>query len=1204
MSSNTSKLAPTTLPDEEYNRKWAEEGNFQMVRKSHDPRFGEIIIYKRKGANDLIFAKEKLTSSKQSAAADIRELKSRIALNRPGIQRMLGYSTAVKKELCSTNYLTQGFYEFPKSDLSKEIGQKAQSGQSFSENELQQIATQALNGLNSLHQEKITHGDIRPQYLGISHVNGHAEILDRLADPSPLEKTQTSHLVNKKNLYQSPELYKRLQGKDKLVKYDPAKNDLYSLGLSILEAGNGQSIQDIYNSNGTINQPNLDRHIQTFNAKHRGGYLSNLLSNTLNANESQRLTSNELISRLGSGSQSAGDAFGQSQFGNQAQSQIGTAQYGFQGQPGAQQSQFGGQSLYEQTAYTSQAQAQPVQTTTQTTNYNSNYNPAPVATADHINHDQYNNQAFAQASVVSHSQAQDWTSGANKAHQYNQNETSYSNKNNVTNTTSPSFLQQETLEAYNVEASRNEAYNNAFNQPAKNVHSSDASSLLTNATQHAQPATNGNQNYVQQANFQKQPETQIVYSEQQTQPVAQIHTVQPTQTTYTSQHSVPHTYQQPTSVVHNNTQHSAFPATQSYTSYASHPSTIQSYGQPSYTPLTSSTQSFVIPATAPVTTSHTYAVPNNYSTFGSPSPYAGSHVTYSSRPSSTHYVSSLPTTQYVNSLPTTQYVSSHPSQQYVSSLPVGQAHTTTYVSASPTPIGSQTHLFTEATPNYANYTQNQPVIISSAPRYSNIHTSRPLTPAITTHYSGSQVHNIRPLTPTHNRPSQIHSTTYLTSQPNIVTYAQPHHTVTNASPYITYGSHSHSERVVPSSEIITAGGLSGYYQPTNVFQSSRTELLQPLTELRTRKSVSFINHDDSNRGYSNTIGTTTYAKPIESGLSQTYTIGSSGLHSYGTSHRVLGAESNIVSHGISGSHRQTISFDEFQALKNRNPEVKLLNDTQTSTTYHSSHQEPVHTISQGNTYTANQGNVFGSSQNHQNVEYSHVIQDNNNNKHSDNYADSYSHSGSKQIANLVKQADTHNSNTLQNERVISFQNEQGQSHADNQHRQSDEQNYVQEYSYGHDHQTHHATHQADHTGHHFDHQTHHTTHQADHTGHHSDHQNSHQISHQNEPQAHIGSYNAHTEGTSSYDHNAQSERKASGYESNQKNENATKYFSISNQQQQGEGTLSAYGQGNGPRLSYSTHPEQVSQSSRVSKRYRLENGQRIEVTDDNTGSRY
>ena len=225
MSANSNignlKNAPA-LSDDEYNRKWDQESQLQFIRKASDPRFGEIHVFKRKGTNELIFSKEKMTSSKVAAGNDIKELKSRLALNRPNLQKLLGYSTSERKELCSTSYYTQGFYEFPKTDLAKESSLRVSNGQSFSEGELANVTSQALNGLRSLHSQRITHGDIRPQYIGINKDTNEVSILDRLADPSPIEKTQGTHIVGGKNtLYMSPELYKKLQGKDKLVKYDP-----------------------------------------------------------------------------------------------------------------------------------------------------------------------------------------------------------------------------------------------------------------------------------------------------------------------------------------------------------------------------------------------------------------------------------------------------------------------------------------------------------------------------------------------------------------------------------------------------------------------------------------------------------------------------------------------------------------------------------------------------------------------------------------------------------------------------------------------------------------------------------------------------------------------------------------------------------------------------------------------------------------------
>lgn len=40
-------------------------------------------------------------------------------------------------------------------------------------------------------------------------------LMDRFRDPSPLTKAQTDNIVNRRDLYMSPSLYKKLKGKVK-----------------------------------------------------------------------------------------------------------------------------------------------------------------------------------------------------------------------------------------------------------------------------------------------------------------------------------------------------------------------------------------------------------------------------------------------------------------------------------------------------------------------------------------------------------------------------------------------------------------------------------------------------------------------------------------------------------------------------------------------------------------------------------------------------------------------------------------------------------------------------------------------------------------------------------------------------------------------------------------------------------------------------
>ena len=85
----TAKQAPPVLADEEFNKKWDQEGLYQSIKRLHDPRFGEITVVKNNTTNEILFIKEKNASSKQEASNDIRDLKSRIALNHPYLQKLV-----------------------------------------------------------------------------------------------------------------------------------------------------------------------------------------------------------------------------------------------------------------------------------------------------------------------------------------------------------------------------------------------------------------------------------------------------------------------------------------------------------------------------------------------------------------------------------------------------------------------------------------------------------------------------------------------------------------------------------------------------------------------------------------------------------------------------------------------------------------------------------------------------------------------------------------------------------------------------------------------------------------------------------------------------------------------------------------------------------------------------------------------------------
>ena len=138
-----------------------------------------------------------------------------MGLNNQNMLKMLGYSTDIEKALCSTTYVSKAFYEYPQFDMKRESADHKKNLTEFTSGELSNCKNQMLSALNYLHSRGLSHGDIRPEYIGHNKQTNQYTLLDRFRDPSPLEKTQTDNVVNRRDLYMSPNLYKKLGGKKK-----------------------------------------------------------------------------------------------------------------------------------------------------------------------------------------------------------------------------------------------------------------------------------------------------------------------------------------------------------------------------------------------------------------------------------------------------------------------------------------------------------------------------------------------------------------------------------------------------------------------------------------------------------------------------------------------------------------------------------------------------------------------------------------------------------------------------------------------------------------------------------------------------------------------------------------------------------------------------------------------------------------------------
>jgi len=264
--SNKGKLEKTSHLEKEY---------MVQERLASDLRFGEsTLVVNKTDKTQRLLLKEYLTNSETEAQKKVNTLEQRLKLNHNHIQEMRDWTAGKKSDFCSTYYKLKGFYQYPDGDLRQMIDRARREKTEISHATLTHILYQMLDATCYLHQHGCAFEDVRPMYIG-RVCDETFVLLDRLRDPSHAYDCQRYYFNLGQALYASPKVYKAVVKKDKAFTHSKEKSDTWSLGLSVLEAGVLESVRDIYNKNGTVDEAKLSSHLHNF--KHRYGANNTLL---------------------------------------------------------------------------------------------------------------------------------------------------------------------------------------------------------------------------------------------------------------------------------------------------------------------------------------------------------------------------------------------------------------------------------------------------------------------------------------------------------------------------------------------------------------------------------------------------------------------------------------------------------------------------------------------------------------------------------------------------------------------------------------------------------------------------------------------------------------------------------------------------------------------------------------------------------------
>ena len=239
-----------------------------------DPVSGKVELLFDPHTNQRYAGKKRTFNYYEHFKREAALVQKRIEANHPNLNNLTDYSAKKKTQFCSQNQILKIYSKIPETTLYKEMQQRAPQGKYFHPQELRELLSDVARGAN--HREKFfgSHGNISPASIGQA-VEGQWQLLDDLNNllPNP-SQSQKANIMTQENIHASPELYQmqklaksKNSGSGFGVSLDEA--DAFSLGLTMVEAGNLRSCQDIYPlGKQQIDDQKLRRHFDEFYQKY------------------------------------------------------------------------------------------------------------------------------------------------------------------------------------------------------------------------------------------------------------------------------------------------------------------------------------------------------------------------------------------------------------------------------------------------------------------------------------------------------------------------------------------------------------------------------------------------------------------------------------------------------------------------------------------------------------------------------------------------------------------------------------------------------------------------------------------------------------------------------------------------------------------------------------------------------------------------
>lgn len=266
-----------------------------------DDRLGEIeLLASQTGAT--LCSKVEEFADIESFRARLSELQALQSANYQYRLPIIEVSFQDKTAVFGKTFSIKTTYHYPESDLELQIQAHKKKDTHFDHNELLLMAYQILHGLTEYHSNLETFDDLRPMHIEWQAGTFHCicRLIDRLPPFDNVLQSQSLRIQKKEALYCSPLIFNNTM-KRQLGIGDLRKNDLWALGMCLLEAGTLNNLQDCYDfASHSIDSAKLKHHVLLFRRRYeeRCPLLCQILGECLITEENKRPTPMQLLGAL------------------------------------------------------------------------------------------------------------------------------------------------------------------------------------------------------------------------------------------------------------------------------------------------------------------------------------------------------------------------------------------------------------------------------------------------------------------------------------------------------------------------------------------------------------------------------------------------------------------------------------------------------------------------------------------------------------------------------------------------------------------------------------------------------------------------------------------------------------------------------------------------------------------------------------------